>query len=217
MAVDKSRVKEFSKTLELDTADYGINLSPQVIDRLAEYYTLLESWNPRLHLVAPCAPQEFARRHVLESLLLLPHLTKGARIADVGSGAGLPIIPCLIDRSDIKATLIESSKKKAVFLREALNLTSTSQSAIVVAKRFEETVTPEVDFVSCRALERFERTLPSLIEWAPPESTLLLFGGTGLRERIEESSLNFNETKIPNSDGRFLFVVQQGQAALPNL
>ena len=206
---DKSRVTEFTNTLVSDAADYGIEITPENLDRLAAYYMLLESWNPRLHLVAPCSPREFARRHVLESLLLLPHLARDARVADIGSGAGLPIIPCLIARSDIKATLFESSKKKAVFLREALD--QIGVSATVVAQRFEETASPEVEFVSCRALERFEQMLPALIEWAPPESKLLLFGGIGLRERLQESHVNFEEIRIPNSDSRILFVVRQSQ------
>lgn len=204
---DKSRVTEFTNTLVSDAADYGVEITPDNIDRLAAYYMLLESWNPRLHLVAPCSPRESARRHVLESLLLLTHLPRDARIADIGSGAGLPILPCLIARSDIKATLFESSKKKAVFLREALN--KTGISAAVVAQRFEETAAPEVEFVSCRALERFAEMLATLIEWSPPESTLLLFGGTGLLKKIGESHLEFEQIQIPNSDSRFLFVVRR--------
>ena len=210
MAEDKSQVTEFIRTLDSDAVDYGVKISRDDVGRLAAYYKLLKLWNPRLHLVAPCPPREFARRHVFESLLLLPHLPEGARIADIGSGAGLPIIPCLIARSDINATLIESSKKKAVFLREALNQTETDRLATVVAKRFEDTVTPSVGFISCRALERFAQMLPDLIKWAPAESTLLLFGGARLREQIEELSLNFKETRIPNSDNRFLFVARRG-------
>ena len=210
----ESRVTEFTNTLKSDAADYGVEFSPDHLERLAAYYTLLETWNPRLHLVAPCSPREFARRHVLESLLLLPHLPQNARVADVGSGAGLPIIPCLIARPDVKATLIESSKKKAVFLREALNHTGTT--ATVLASRFEETGTAQVEFVTCRALERFAQMLPGLIEWAPRESTLLLLGGTGLRERIEESQLACREIRIPNSDGRFLFVATKVGTSLPH-
>ena len=52
---------------------------------------------------------------MLESLMLLKHLPSDAKIADIGSGAGLPIIPCLIARPDLHATLIESSQKKSVF------------------------------------------------------------------------------------------------------
>ncbi len=99
------------------------SLPARNLAQLGEYYSLLTRWNDRLHLVAPCSPEEFATRHVLESLLLLKHLPHEAKIADIGSGGGLPIIPCLIARADLEVTMIESSQKKAVFLREALSAT----------------------------------------------------------------------------------------------
>ena len=63
---------------------------------LADYYELVQANNPLLHLVAPSSPEEFAVRHVLESLALLKFLPERAKFADVGAGAGLPSIPCLI-------------------------------------------------------------------------------------------------------------------------
>jgi 16S rRNA (guanine527-N7)-methyltransferase len=173
---------------------------------MSKYYELLELWNSRLHLVAPTAPRVFATRHVLESLLLLNHLRDGARVADVGSGAGLPIIPCLIMRPDISAILIEASRKKAIFLREALNAIAISR-ALVIAARFENTESPEADYVTSRALERFEQMLPQLISWAPRPGELLLFGGEGLGKKIAESGLSFASDLTPKSQRRFLFVI----------
>jgi 16S rRNA (guanine527-N7)-methyltransferase len=202
MSLDQS--KEFRLTLETEASSYGVDLSPETVDRLATYYELLHEWNPRLHLVAPASAPEFATRHVLESLLLLNHLPPAARMADIGSGAGLPSIPCLIARPDIQAVLIESSKKKAVFLREALSQTGTSARATVVADRFENVDAPEVDFVTCRALERFEETVPQLVKWAPGDVVFLFFGGEGLAESME--GLEFTAQLIPNSKKRFLYV-----------
>jgi len=179
-------------------ASYDLALSAETLTQLGEYYRLLTRWNDRLHLVAPCTPEEFATRHVLESLLLLPHLPQHAKIADVGSGAGLPLIPCLIARGDLEATMIESSQKKAVFLREALN--AVGRKASIIARRFEEIEAPPVSFISCRALDQFMTKLPKLIEWAPKGSTLLLFGGETL---LPEA----NKFLIPDTDRRFLFVV----------
>src|SRR6185503_20249093 len=119
-----------------------------------------------------CATEEFAIRHVLESLMLLKHLPDGAKIADIGSGAGLPIIPCLIARPDLHATLIESSQKKSVFLREVMN--QLGLEASVIAKRFEDVPGPDVSFVTCRALDQFTEKVHTIIRWAPPGSTLLL-------------------------------------------
>ena len=161
MTASSSQLKEFKDALASEAVLYQARLGVETIERLSKYYDLLSTWNARLHLVAPCSPREFAIRHVLESLMLLPHLAQGASVADVGSGAGLPIIPCLIARPDITATLIESSKKKAVFLREALNHAEVSKSTTVIAERFEEIPAPEVDFITCRALDRFEAKLPS--------------------------------------------------------
>ncbi|MDQ6652004.1 MAG: 16S rRNA (guanine(527)-N(7))-methyltransferase RsmG [Acidobacteriota bacterium] len=207
MNLTSPQTSEFKEALETNAARYQVKLTAQAVERLSKYYELLNVWNSRLHLVAPSAPREFAARHVLESLLLLQYLPEGARLADVGSGAGLPIIPCLIVREDIEAVLIEASKKKAVFLREALRQTSTSKRATVIAERFENIAAPDIGFVTCRALERFEKMLPQLFKWAPANATLLLFGGHGLGKEIENSGLANSAVLIPNSKGRFLFVV----------
>lgn len=177
---------------------YDLDLPQETITQLVDYYSLLTRWNDRLHLVAPCSPDVFATRHVLESLLLLKHLPQNAKIADVGSGAGLPIIPCLIARADLEATLIESSQKKAVFLREAIN--AVGRKAAIVTRRFEEIEAPDVSFVSCRALDQFVDKVSTLIEWAPKGATLLLFGGESLQLKTR--------FLIPNSEKRFLYVVK---------
>src|ERR1041385_4972640 len=91
---------DFSRAVEKNASDFGLELSDAQLTLLADYYELLMKWNARLHLVAPCPPEEFAIRHVLESLWLLRHLSPGADVLDVGSGGGLPIIPCLLIRED---------------------------------------------------------------------------------------------------------------------
>ncbi|HEX8144269.1 MAG TPA: 16S rRNA (guanine(527)-N(7))-methyltransferase RsmG [Pyrinomonadaceae bacterium] len=203
-----SHANEFTNALEAHAPRYGVRLSAPSIARLRRYYEHVQAWNARLHLVAPCPPVEFATRHVLESLLALSHLPAEARVADVGSGAGLPIIPCLIARPHLRATLIEASAKKAIFLREALRLLDESGRAQVINQRFEMTEPMEIDFITCRALDRFKEMLPRLLDWSPPLSTLLLFGGPTLREELERRALNYITVHLPESEQRFLFVVK---------
>ncbi|MDQ2936366.1 MAG: 16S rRNA (guanine(527)-N(7))-methyltransferase RsmG [Acidobacteriota bacterium] len=203
------RTKQFIEALETKAPLYQVELTPQAVERLSNYYELLNEWNSRLHLVAPTAPGEFAVRHVLESLLLLQYLPEGARVADIGSGAGLPILPCLISRADVEAILIEASKKKAVFLREALKQTSTSNQASVIADRFENITAPDVDFVTCRALERFEKMLPTLVKWTPAKTTFLFFAGEGLVKEIQDCGLDSTAVLIPNSKRRFLVLARK--------
>jgi 16S rRNA (guanine527-N7)-methyltransferase len=187
--------------------DYGIELSTERVQALVNYYALLTRWNERLHLVAPCEPEEFATRHVLESLLLLRFIPTGASVVDIGSGAGLPIIPCLLARPDLSATLIESSQKKSVFLREALNQMGLSEQAQIIPRTFEETHPPEVGYLTCRALDQFMNKIQMLVEWAPSGSVLLLFGGEALRQKLDSLRAHYTEFLIPFSERRFIYEV----------
>ena len=200
-------IPRLKTSLEDQACSYTLQLSAETIARLVDYYTLLSRWNDRLHLVAPSEPEEFATRHILESLLLLRFLPTGASFVDVGSGAGLTAIPCLIARPDLTATMFESSQKKSVFLREAINQLGIGNRATVIAKRFEETKSPDVPFLTCRALDQFMTQLPALMDWAPASCTLLFFGGDELRRQLESRQAHYTEFLIPLSEKRFIFVV----------
>ena len=200
---------EFDKALAEGAGRFGVELGEGARARLGDYFELVAAWNPRLHLVAPCPPAEFAARHVLESLTALQFIHPGATVLDVGSGAGLPAIPCLVVRQDLKAVLVEASQKKAVFLREALSRLGLSERARVVAERFETAEPPAADALTCRAIERFTEILPALVSWAARIPTLLLFGGESLRESLEAEGLQFEAVRLPESERRFLFVARR--------
>lgn len=194
----QSELERFEKALLANMALFGVALTAETLAQLSTYYSLLTRWNDRLHLVAPCSPEEFATRHVLESLMLLEHLPHGAKIADIGSGGGLPIVPCLVARPDLEATLIESSQKKAVFLREALK--EAGRKATIIARRFEDIEAPDIEFVTSRALDQFIPKIPVLLDWAPDGATLLLFGGQGLKSQLN----GYEAFLIPGSEKRYL-------------
>jgi 16S rRNA (guanine527-N7)-methyltransferase len=203
-----SEIEQFTQALITGAPRFGLELEANAIITFRDYYELMQAWNTRLHLVAPCSPAEFATRHVLESLLAINYLNENARVADIGSGAGLPIIPCLIARPDLRATLIEASSKKAVFLREALRVTGTSERANVIAERFEKIPEPQADFITCRALDRFTALLSNIIAWSPDASTLLLFGGPTLQAEIEITRLAYTAIHIPESEQIFIFIIE---------
>ncbi|HEX7174404.1 MAG TPA: RsmG family class I SAM-dependent methyltransferase [Pyrinomonadaceae bacterium] len=195
--------------METNAARFDFGTDVGVVAGLRAYFEIVMRWNPRLHLVAPCTPAEFAMRHVLESLIAAPHLPAGARVVDVGSGAGLPVIPCLIARPDLRALLVESSRKKAVFLREALVAVSRGDAAEVLAERFQSAPPPAADALTCRALERFTEVIPELLSWSSRVKRLLLFGGHLLGAELEKAGLTFSSVLIPESERRFLFVVDK--------
>ncbi|MBV9209178.1 MAG: 16S rRNA (guanine(527)-N(7))-methyltransferase RsmG [Acidobacteria bacterium] len=197
------------QALEENAERYSVQLDARVVESLRSFFEIVQAWNARLHLVAPCSAREFATRHVLESMLAAKHMDAGARFADLGSGAGFPAIPCLILRDDVRATLFEASQKKAVFLREAVRATGLRERAEIVAARFEQTRSPEVNAVTCRAIERFTASLSKIIEWSPVGSKLILFGGLALQTEIEKAKLSYTLERVPNSEQRFIFIIKK--------
>jgi 16S rRNA (guanine527-N7)-methyltransferase len=199
-------IDKFEAALRDHADEFNVQLDADTSAGLRRYYEVLMKWNARLHLVAPCSPEEFATRHVLESLLLLSHLKPDAAVVDVGSGGGLPMLPLLIAQRDVNGTLIESSQRKSVFLREALR--AVSRDAKVLTERFENIPPPVADYVTCRALERLTQKLPAILTWARPNSTLLLFGGQSLTEGLQKLGPRFERVHIPQSLRRYLLIVQ---------
>lgn len=90
-------------------------LSPALAEPLIEYQRHLARWNRAYNLTAVRDPEQMARRHLLDSLAVLPYVE--TPLLDVGSGAGLPGLPLAIARPDLAVTLLDAAGKKARFLR----------------------------------------------------------------------------------------------------
>jgi len=200
--------EEFIAAIEAYQPAFGSNLGADVLSRLADHFDLVTEHNPLLHLTGPSTPEEFAIRHVLESLTMLEFLPEGSRFADIGSGAGFPAIPCLLAREDLKAVLIESKEKKANFLKAAVEKLELNARVSVVNRQFAELQRPNVTHVTCRALDRFTQHLPRLVKWSGSK-TLLFFGGPALRESLNLQKLKFEEKLMPMSDQRYLFIIDK--------
>lgn len=99
-------------------AALDVALAPAAQEKLLAYLALIDKWNRVYNLTAVREPGQMVPHHLLDSLAVAPHLS-GRSLADVGSGAGLPGIPLALARPDMAVTLIESSHKKAAFLKQA--------------------------------------------------------------------------------------------------
>src|SRR5688572_25488451 len=129
---------DFIEAVKTHQAEFGLELADSKIEALADFYEIILEHTEILHLVAPSSTEEFVIRHILESLALLEFLPENARFADIGAGAGLPSIPCLIVREDLSGVLIESKLKKAKFLEEALAKCGLENRVAIENKQFEE-------------------------------------------------------------------------------
>lgn len=96
----------------------GLKIDAVTQQKLLEYLALLEKWNKVHNLTAVRDTEEMVTLHLLDSLSVLPHIKRG-RLLDVGSGAGLPGIVLALTRPDLSVTTMDSSHKKASFMRQA--------------------------------------------------------------------------------------------------
>jgi 16S rRNA (guanine(527)-N(7))-methyltransferase RsmG len=138
----------FRELLVREFAPYG-SLTVEQIDALESHYNLLIHWNARLNLTRIESMEDAVRLHYCESMFVGTRLPAGPlRIVDVGSGAGFPGIPIAIVRPECAVTLVESHKRKGVFLREA----SRNLKNVAVVTGRAENLQPNFDWVVSRAV-----------------------------------------------------------------
>ncbi len=120
----------------------GLNLSPAQVSSFQTYYEVLVDWNHRVNLTAITDYRDVQVKHFVDSLtivLALPRpIPAGLKLIDVGSGGGFPGLPLKIMFPQIELVLLESTNKKADFLRIMVQML-TLEGVKVVTGRAEET------------------------------------------------------------------------------
>lgn len=113
---------DFEKIIPL-CADFGLELTSQICERLNIYGNLLFEWNEKMNLTAITEPEAVLYKHFYDCLLFLKHVhpQEGASLVDVGTGAGFPGMVLKISRPDMKITLLDGLNKRLVFLNEVLS------------------------------------------------------------------------------------------------
>lgn len=168
-----------------------LGVSDHAFPKLGVYLAQLLAMNELMNLTAITDPDQAWRKHIYDSLTLLPHLPSTDNLIDVGSGGGLPALPLAIARPDIAFTLVESTKKKGDFLR-AVSSQVGATNVRVEASRAEQlhksTHTAAYGVVTARAVAR----LTQLIEWTAPfvrsGGTLLFIKGQQADEEVKEAA-----------------------------
>jgi 16S rRNA (guanine527-N7)-methyltransferase len=154
-----------------------VGVSRETQARLEAFVGLLLRWQPRVNLVAPSTVGEVWTRHIADSLQLLALAPEAKVWIDLGSGAGFPGLPiacALAGKPGALVHLVESNRKKAAFLREAVRVTQAP--AQVHAQRiadFAAGFAGRADAVTARALA----PMPELLRQSAP---LLKTGTVGL-------------------------------------
>jgi 16S rRNA (guanine527-N7)-methyltransferase len=183
------------KPLSPEEFAQAANVPRGTLEKLEAYAALLRQWQGAVNLVGRDTLDDLWRRHMLDSAQLAPHIPPGAEtITDLGSGAGFPGLVLAIV-TGLKVHLVESTGKKAAFLREAARLTDAPAE---VHHGRAESVTPwAAEVITARAFA----PLPALLDYAEPflnatdgpVTCLFLKGRTG-REELTEAGKTWTMT-----------------------
>ena len=145
---------------------------PEAAATLARYVELLARWNQAFNLTAVRDPVEMVPRHIRDSAVLAPFVTRGP-VIDVGTGAGLPGIVLAVLRPEIEFTLLDSNGKKTRFCRQAVAELGLKNVAVTQAR--DEDYRPVERFVTV-----VSRAFASLADFVSGTRHLLTDGGAFL-------------------------------------
>jgi 16S rRNA (guanine527-N7)-methyltransferase len=137
----------------------GLSLSAHEIQLFELYASELKKWNSKVNLTAITKDSEIAIKHFLDSLALAPFITENDRLLDIGSGAGLPVIPLKIIMSGIPMVSVDAVAKKIHFQRHVIRLLNL-QNIEAIHARVEElhkTHRHSFSIITSRAFTRLDR------------------------------------------------------------
>lgn len=128
---------EWSALIAEGARAFGLDLRPEHTARMAHHAVLLLAWNRVTNLTTVTAPAAMACHHYLDSLAAAAFIPPAATLLDVGSGAGFPGIPLHLVCPGLHTTLIDASRKKVSFLRQAIRELKLTEIAALHARAEE--------------------------------------------------------------------------------
>jgi 16S rRNA (guanine527-N7)-methyltransferase len=200
----------------LDTAVIASLLHPYIeldqpqLSQISLYLDLLLKWNARINLTGIREPREMVTRHFGESFFAAKQLLSEegrCSVIDLGSGAGFPGLPLALWAPEANVTLIESTGKKAAFLKEAIF--SLGLHNVTVFSQRAENYPGLADLVTMRAVESFEKSLALAAGLVKPGGQLALMIGESQvdRARTMAPDMVWNDPlQVPGGHSRVLLV-----------
>ncbi len=103
-------------------AEFGVEITPEISEKLNLYGNLLVEWNEKINLTAITDPDGVLYKHFYDCILFFKNIKvpQNAKIIDVGTGAGFPGLVLKIIRPDLQVVLLDSLNKRITFLNDVI-------------------------------------------------------------------------------------------------
>jgi len=188
----------------------GLDLSLKSQEKFRLYLDELLSWNKRINLISRKKEKpEDVYRHFLDSLLIFKavKIPESAKVLDLGSGAGFPAIPIKILREDLNITMVESIRKKALFLKKMIELLELEDMSILQKRTEEIQDQPEFhecfDFVTAKAFGKLKQTIYAAYPFLKQGGVLVAYKGSPYKSEIIEFLKEPRNLKLQINDIKY--------------
>ncbi len=224
-------MEDIRELLISSASAYGLEVTSAQADSFQQYMELLVEWNEKINLTAITEPREVAIKHFLDSILLLKYMDipQGAKLIDVGTGAGFPGLPLKIMRPDIKLTLLDGLNKRLIFLQDVLDKLKLS-AELVHARAEEGGRQPKYrgayDFATARAVAPLNLLGEYCLPFLKMGGVFAAMKGPQITEELDSAKNavkllgctleKTEEFTLPGGDGRSLVLIKRTNA-LPAL
>ena len=217
------QTNHLSSLLKKYSVEIGAPLEVDQVNQFMVYLEQLRVWNRSMNLTSITVDKEIVIKHFIDSLagLKATEISPGARILDVGAGAGFPGIPLRIVRKDLNIMLVEPVQKKISFLHSIVGLLRLERVKIFYGtlERFiiERISEPPFDYITTRAL-KYDFILRKTSKLLVPGGKILLYLSKPIEQSeigMEWSMLNEYRFNLPEGLGRRVISVLEpsiGQA-----
>lgn len=192
--------KDFHGRLKRRAQRAGVDVSPELSEKLHAYYALLHRWNQKINLTALNldSGDDAIDRLLVEPLVAARAVARADRkLIDIGSGGGSPAIPLALASPGLALTMVEVKVRKSAFLREVVR--TLGMNATVWTSRFEALLSDAgmhetYDVLSLRAVRADVRILAGLQAFVRPGGRVFLFRPMSPGEPDVAPPLAFSES-----------------------
>ena len=203
--------------------DNNITLDASQIEKLSQFEEKVIETNEKFNLTNITTEPDFTIKHIIDSLVGVPYIPQGAKLLDIGTGAGFPSMPIAISRLDLTVEAIDSTEKKIGFVNQSAKELGINNINAMSIRAEEMPKDKKYDCVVARAVA----SLPVLLELAMP---IINVGGLFIAYKATEDELkdSANALKVlngkvdktvsltlPNGDNRCLIIIKK-QGETPN-
>lgn len=157
-------------------------------ETFAGYAEALQGAGVERGLIGPREGERIWDRHIYNCLPLATLIPEGARLIDIGSGAGLPGIVLALARPDISVSLLEPLERRTAFLHEVVEQLSITNVTIVRGKALD--YQGKFDVVTARAVAPMDRLLAWSWHLLAPGGRILAMKGDRAEEELAQTPLS---------------------------